>query len=97
MAWDPAGARIATACDDGTVRVFEVGREEPVQTYMHGGEVLSVAWDPAGTGQFAFGSSDQNVAVVAPRPGRLWWTPGVPREVAFADFFGHLSAAHLVL
>ncbi|EPH46430.1 AAA family ATPase [Streptomyces aurantiacus] len=65
VAWSPDGTRLATASDDGTVRVWDPeGRAEPVVlTRAGGGErVQAVAWAPDGE-RIAAGSRDRTITV----------------------------------
>jgi WD40 repeat protein len=66
-AWSPDGTRIASASDDGTVRVWDVGGGRVVAKLQgHGGpDVTSCAWCPDG----ASTSYDM--------PVRVWLAPAV--------------------
>ena len=55
VAWSPDGTRLATACDDGEVRVWSVTREGWRPTLLrgakgsgHAGPIRRVAWSPEG-------------------------------------------------
>ena len=63
-AWSPDGAQVATAGDDGTVRIWERATGRAVLVLRgHAGPVHSVAWSPDGA-RIAGAGSDQVV--------RLW-------------------------
>ncbi|GGO39754.1 hypothetical protein GCM10012286_16910 [Streptomyces lasiicapitis] len=65
VAWSPGGAWLATASDDGTVRVWDPeGRVEPVVlTRAGGGDRMQVlAWSPDGR-KIAAGSRDRTITV----------------------------------
>jgi WD40 repeat protein len=50
VAWSPDGRRLASGCDDGTLRVWDpdVPRQRPAVWAGHQGQVESVAWSPDG-------------------------------------------------
>lgn len=64
VTWSPDGARLATASDDGTVRIWDAdGAADPVVlTPHHGDKVYAVAWSPDGK-RLAGGSRDRTVTV----------------------------------
>lgn len=83
VAWSPGGERLATASEDGTVRVWHLTEEKrsPVKEEWvlrgHVGSVSSVAWSPDGK-QLASGGWDATIQV--------WRIPqqdaGFPGDVA---------------
>lgn len=49
IAWDPHGACLALAGDDGTARLWNVGsRKVASPLFEHGGELRNIGWDPSG-------------------------------------------------
>ncbi len=67
VAWSPDGARVASAADDGTARIWEVAPDRhsgrTIATLTgHTRGVTGIAWSPAGT-QVATGSLDGTVRV----------------------------------
>ncbi|WP_244176933.1 WD40 repeat domain-containing protein [Streptomyces albus] len=64
VAWSPDGARLATASDDGTVRVWSTAESTgPVVLTRPGGDrVYAVAWSPDGK-RLACGSRDGTVTL----------------------------------
>ena len=51
MAWDPAGARLATGCDDKFARVFDRETGQELQKFAHGSAVVGVAGSPRCAGR----------------------------------------------
>jgi WD40 repeat protein len=67
VAWSPDGARVASAADDGTARIWEVAPDRhsgrTIATLTgHTRNVTGVAWSPAGT-RLATGALDGTVRV----------------------------------
>jgi WD40 repeat protein len=61
VAWDPTGVhRLATACEDSTVNIWEVDSNARSIYHGHTGAVLSVSWRLQG---LASGSADATVIV----------------------------------
>jgi WD40 repeat protein len=52
IAWHPTGARLATASDDGKLRIFDLAADADadhrLRTLEHGRTALSLAWSPDG-------------------------------------------------
>jgi serine/threonine protein kinase len=65
VAWSPDGKRIASACNDNTVQVWEAEYGKHIYTYTkHSGGVRAIAWSPDGK-RIASASDDNTVQV--------WW------------------------
>jgi WD40 repeat protein len=63
VCFSPDGKRVAGACSDGTVKVWEAATGEPVHTLTgHGGPVYSVCFSPDGQ-RIASASEDRTVKV----------------------------------
>lgn len=64
VAWSPDGSRLATASDDGTIRIWDAqGAADPVVlTHVHGDRLYAVAWSPDGK-RLAAVSRDRTVTV----------------------------------
>src|SRR6516162_10791913 len=61
LAWSPDGTRLALACNNGTVHVYETEKYKPAfPAVSHDAAVLTVAWSPDGQ-QFAVGDGEGNV------------------------------------
>jgi hypothetical protein len=70
LAWSPDGKRLATASDDGTVKVWQVSGGREVCTLMgHTNSVIAVSWSPDGE-RLASGSSDGTAKVWEAATGR---------------------------
>ncbi len=48
VAWSPNDERIATACNDGYARVYDVAKQECLWTLKHKAPVYRLAWSPGG-------------------------------------------------
>jgi WD40 repeat protein/MinD-like ATPase involved in chromosome partitioning or flagellar assembly len=74
VAWDPEGRRLASGCDDQTVRVWDAEQGQLLHTLTgHGSSVWSVAWDREGR-RVASGAHDASVRVWDAEQGRLLHT-----------------------
>jgi uncharacterized protein YjiK len=74
VAFSPDGTRLATACDDRVVRIWEARTGRLLQTLQgHSGVVTSVAWTADGE-RLAAGSSDETARVWEATTGRLMHT-----------------------
>ncbi|MFJ9871622.1 NACHT and WD repeat domain-containing protein [[Kitasatospora] papulosa] len=64
VTWSPDGSRLATASDDGTVRIWDAREagNPVVLTRRHGDGVYAVAWSPDGK-RLAGGSRDRSVTI----------------------------------
>lgn len=61
--WDPAGRRVALACMDRTIRIFESGTgTEQLTLIGHTDSVLTVSWSPEGN-RIASGGKDHTIRV----------------------------------
>jgi WD40 repeat protein len=84
IAWSPDGDKLASGCDDGTIRVWNMKNGELLNTLVAGAKILSLAWSPDGQ-KLASGSGDNTI--------RLWdtetWTE-------FHILEGHTNSVHSV-
>ena len=71
VAWSPDGSRVATAADDGTVRVWDpaTGHELGLPYRTHGAAVPALDWSPSGD-RLASAGEDGNVRIWDPASGR---------------------------
>lgn len=71
VAWSPSGDRLAVACSDASVRIFDADSGGLVRTIpAHRDWVLAVAWSPDGT-KIASGSRDRTAKVFDAATGTL--------------------------
>lgn len=69
VAWDSSSRRVALACMDRSIRVFDAADGEPLQRLIgHTDEVLSVNWSPDGS-RLVSGGKDRTVRVWDARTG----------------------------
>jgi WD40 repeat protein len=68
VAWSPSEEQIATAGQDGTVRIWSLRDHDSAPDILtgHGGEVTSIAWRPSG-GELVSASGDGTI--------RFWYLP----------------------
>jgi WD40 repeat protein/serine/threonine protein kinase len=63
IAWDPASRRVALACMDRMIHIFDAAEEKERRTLIgHTDEVMSVSWSPDGS-RIASGGKDHTVRV----------------------------------
>lgn len=71
IAWHPSGDRVAVACDDRSIRVFDAVSGQPRQMLQgQTGAVRCVSWSPDGT-RLATGGTDRTVRIWNPDTGAL--------------------------
>ena len=63
LAWSPDSSMLASGSGDKTAKVWEVVTGHIARTWMHGGAVNGVVWEPTGTGRLATASSDGKVNI----------------------------------
>ncbi|MFM8890025.1 MAG: WD40 repeat domain-containing serine/threonine protein kinase [Planctomycetia bacterium] len=81
----PDGDRIATACDDGRVRIYDLDSgDEVADALVHRGRVLGVSWSPDGS-RIATACGDRSV--------RLWPAAGGGNP---SSLDGHTAAVNWV-
>jgi WD40 repeat protein len=68
--WSPDGSRLATACDDGNARVFDLAGRLVATVGDAPAAVKSVSWSPEG-GRLALGVYDGTCRVVEVATGRI--------------------------
>jgi WD40 repeat protein len=75
VTWSPDGMRIASASNDGTVRVWDsTTGNNPFVYRRHQGDVLPVKWSPHNARLIASGGADKTVQVWDPVSGELIYT-----------------------
>jgi WD40 repeat protein len=108
LAFTQGGRRLASGTDDGDVRVWDLGREEELQT-LRGSDsfVNALAFSPDGR-LLASGGDEDAVRLWDPRAGvslgifrldnfvtHLDFAPGAPARLRFTAFGGRLSSIEL--
>ena len=77
VAWNPAGSRIASADEAGSVRIWDARSEQLALTLQYPGGVPDLAWSPDGTSLAAVGYGGEATVriwttAIDPPPAILW-------------------------
>ncbi len=89
LAFSPDGGKLATVMDRGTIYLWDVRREEVLESYNHPGSISSIAFTPDGrTLAVALSRARIELWDTSPHTTRTSWIPDWDGdgEVGFGDF-----------
>jgi WD40 repeat protein len=109
IAWSPDGRKLASVSNDRTVRIWDAGTGEALQSFKADRRVLSVAWSPDSK-QLAAGGADARIRLwnteswqeIAPLVGHsnwvnsLAWLPGPTPRLASVSADGTIRLWNLL-